>query len=76
MIDKLTEKCIENAEEVKIAKINLAEDENKHQCSSCTRYIVLFSMSFTINVRIGSYFLYFHWHLKKDAIRVNKLMNL
>ena len=56
--------------------ITSAKNENKHKCSSCTLYIVLFSIFFTINVGIGSYFLYFHWYLKKDAIRVNNLMNL
>ena len=76
LVDKLTEECIENVEEVKIAKTTLAEDENKHECSSCTLYIVLFSIIFAISVGIGSYFLYFHWYWKKDAIRVNNLMNL
>ena len=65
-------KRLENVEEVKLAKITLAEDENKHKnkCSSCTLYIVLFSIIFTINVTIGTYFVYFHCYLKKDVIRV------
>ena len=67
MVDKLTEECIENVEEVKIAKITETEDENKHKCSSCTLCIVLFSVIFTVNIGISSYFLYFHWYLKKDA---------
>ena len=65
LVDKLTEKCIENVEEVKIAKITIAEDKNKHKCSSSTLYIVLFLVIFTVNVGIGSYFLYFHCFLKK-----------
>ena len=65
MVHKLTEECIENVEEVKIAKITLDEDENKHKCSSSTLYIVLFLVIFTVNFGIGSYFLYFHWYLKK-----------
>ena len=69
-VSKLLEQCTENVEEVKVAKITLAEDENKHKCSSCTLHIVLFSIIFTINVGIGSYFLYFHWYLKKDVICV------
>ena len=38
LVDKLVEEWVENVEEVKLAKITLAEDENKHQnkCSSCT----------------------------------------
>ena len=38
-----------------------------HKCSSCTLYIVLFSILFTINVGIGTYFVYSHWYLKKDV---------
>ena len=36
LVDKLVEECIENVEEVKLAKITLTENENKHKCSSCT----------------------------------------
>ena len=57
IVDKLIDEC---AEEVKLAKITLAENENKHKCTSCTVYIVLFSILFTINVGIGAYFAYFH----------------
>ena len=71
LVYKLVEECTETAEEVKLAKIALAEDENKHKnkCSSCTVYIVLFSIIFTINIEIGTYFVYNkymnHWNLKK-----------
>ena len=34
LVDKLVEECTENVEEVKLAKITLAENENKHKCSS------------------------------------------
>ena len=57
-VDKLIEECTENVEEVKLAKLTSAEDKNKYKCSSCTRYIVLFSIFFTINVGIGTYFVY------------------
>ena len=69
LVDKLVEECTENIEEVKLAKITLAEDENKHEnkCSSCTLRIVLFSIIFTINLGIGTYFIYFYWYLKKDV---------
>ena len=63
-------KCTENVEEVKLAKITSTENKNKHKCSSCTLYIVLFSIIFTINVGIGTYFVYSHWYLKKDVTRV------
>ena len=70
LVDKLIEQCTQTVEEVKLANITLAEDENKDKCSSCTLYIVLFSMLFTINVGIVTYFVYSHWYLKKDAICV------
>ena len=70
LADKVAEECTENINETRLAEITSAKNENKHECSSCTLYIVLFSISFTINVGIGSYFLCFHWYLKKGAIRV------
>ena len=66
MVGKLIEECTETVKKVKIAKITSVENENKHKHSSCTLYIVLFSILFTINVGIATYFVYFHWNLKKD----------
>ena len=67
LVDKLFEECTDTVEEVKLAKISLSEDKNKHKCSFCTLYIVLFSIIFTVNIRIGTYFVYLHWYLKKDV---------
>ena len=61
MVDRLVDECAENIDEVKIAV--------KNECSSCMLYMVLFSILSTINVGIGTYFIYFHWYLK-DVIRV------
>ena len=58
----MIEECTENIDEVKIA----SENKHKNKCRSCTLYIVLFSILFTMNVGIGTYFVYFHWYLKKD----------
>ena len=70
-VDKLVEEWGETVKEVsKLAKIALAEHESRGGCSSCTLYIVLISVLFTIIVGIGSYFLYFYWYLKKDVTRV------
>ena len=71
LVDKLVKECTENVEEVKMAKITLAEDENKHKCSSCMLYIVLFSIIFTINIGIGSYFIYYKYmnHVKKLLLK-------
>ena len=63
--------CNETVEEVKIAKINLAKNENSCKCSSCTVYIVLLLIFFTINVSgIVTYYVYSHWYLKKDDSHV------
>ena len=69
-IDKLVDECTET-EEVKLAKIILAENESIYKCSSCTIHTALFWIFLTINVGgIGAYFIYFHWYLKKDVTRV------
>ena len=39
---KLVDEYTETVEEVKLAKITLAENENSYKCSSCTVYTVLF----------------------------------
>ena len=59
MIEKLVDECTETVEEVKPALIYLAENENSYKCSSYTLYIVLFWIFFTINVWIGTYFVFF-----------------
>ena len=64
LVDKLVEECTQNVKEEKITEITLGENENKHKCSSCTLYIVLFSVVFTINIGIGIDFVYSHWYLK------------
>ena len=61
LVDKLVEECTGTNNKVKLAKITLAENENKCKWSSCTLYIVLFSIVFTINVGIGTYFIYYKY---------------
>ena len=72
-MDKLVEECTENVEEVKSAKITLAEDKNKHQHSTCMLYIALFSIIFTVSIGIGIYFIYYKYmnHVKKTAAKEN-----
>ena len=66
LVDKLVDECTETVEEVKLAKITLAEKKNSYKCSSCTVYTVLFWIFFIINVGgIGAYFVHFHGYLKK-----------
>ena len=63
MIEKLTEECTENINEVKIA------DENK--CVfSYTICIVLAVIALEIRIGIGAYFAYSRKYLKKDATHI------
>ena len=90
MAYKLTEECTVNVEEAKLAKItwmelHLTETENKRKCSSCLLYIALFSIILTIIIGTGTYFIYFHWYLKRKIFvlslvpalkqQLNKLIN-
>ena len=61
LVDKLVEECTGNVEEVKLAKITSAKDKNKHKCSSCALYIMLFSIIFIINIGFGTYFIYYKY---------------
>ena len=66
LVDKLVDECTETVEEVKLARITYAENENCYKCSSCTMYTVLFWIFFTINVGgKGAYFIYFSGYLKR-----------
>ena len=73
LVNKLVEECTENIDETRLVEINLTECnsvENKCKYNSCTQYFVLFSIIFTVNIWIGSYFLCFYWYLRKDVICV------
>ena len=59
LIDKLVEECTENIGETRLFEKTSAKDKNKHKCSSCTLYIVLFSIIFTTDIGISTYFVYF-----------------
>ena len=66
LVAPLTEECPETVEEVKLAKVTHAENENSYKCSFSTVYTVLFWIFFTINVGgIGAYFIFSHKYLKK-----------
>ena len=66
LVDKLVEECADNIEETRLLETTSAKNENKHKCSSCTLYFVLFSIIFTINIGLGIFFAYFYWYLRKD----------
>ena len=66
LVHKLVDECTKTVEEVKLAKITLAKNENSYKCTFCTVYTVLFWIIFTINLGgIRTYFIYFHGYLKK-----------
>ena len=57
LVDKLIEECNENIEETSLVKIN--STRCKH--NPCILYIVLFSIFFTINIGIATYFVYYKY---------------
>ena len=65
LVDKLVDECTETVEEVKLAKITLAENESENKYSSCTMYIVLMIAVFT---GITTYFVYYNWSLIKNNV--------
>ena len=67
LVDKLVDECTETVEEVKIAQITLAENENSYKCTSCTVYVVLMIVVFTLCVGISTYFVYCNWSLVKNV---------
>ena len=70
VVDKLVEEFTESIDEVEISEI--IQVENKY--SSCTLYIVLFSMFVTTTIVISIYFAYFYWYLKKKIFHVLSLI--
>ena len=65
LVDKLIEECNENIEETSLIKIN----STKCKSNSCILYIVLFSIFFTINIGIATYFVYYKYmnHNKENV---------
>ena len=60
LVDKLVIEYTENIDEIKLAKITLADYEN--ECKSfCTLSIVLLSIIFIINIGIATYLVYYKY---------------
>ena len=57
LVDKLIEECNENIEETSLININSI----KYESNFCILYIALFSIFFTINVGIATYFVYYKY---------------
>ena len=67
LFDQIVDECTETVEEVKLAEITLAENENSYKCSSCTLYILLMVVVFTVFAGIRAYFVYYKWSLVKNV---------
>ena len=65
LADRLAEEFTENIEETRLVKITLAKNENKHKCSSCTMYIVLFSIFLPLMLELVAIFFIFIGTQKK-----------
>ena len=70
LVDKLVEECAEHIDKAKLAETNLFE--HKNVCDTSGKlYIVLFSIIFTINIGISTYFVYYKYmnHNKENVSR-------
>ena len=65
---KLVDECTETVEEVKLAKITLAENESENKYTFCIVYIALMIVVSTIFTRITTYFVYYNWSLIKNNV--------
>ena len=61
---------LKTVEEVKLAKITLAENESEYKYSSCTEHIVLMIVILTIFTGITTYFVYYNWSLRFLALNL------
>ena len=68
LVDKLVDECTETVEEVKLARITYAKNESENKYSSCTVYLVLMIVFFTIFTGITIYFVYYNWSLIKKNV--------
>ena len=66
LVEPLINECTETVEEVKLAQITLAKNENSYKCNSCTVYIVSMIVVFIISTRISVYFVCYNWSLVKN----------
>ena len=62
LVDKLIEECNESIDEIEIA----SENEHENKCSSCTAYIVFFSIFFIISIGIAAYFVYYKYMSRNE----------
>ena len=68
LVDKLIDECTKTIEEVKLANITIAENENHYKYRPCKVYIVFMIVFFTIFTGITIYFVYYNWCLNKNKV--------
>ena len=68
LVEKLIDECNKATEEVKLAKITLENENSYYKYSSCTVYIVLIIVFFTIFTGITIYFIYYNWSLIQNNV--------
>ena len=68
LVDNLIAEWTETIEEVKSAKITLAENKNENKYSSCKVCIVLMRVIFPIFIGTTIYFVYYNWSLIKNNV--------
>ena len=68
LVDKLIEECNDNIEETSLI------NSTKCKSNSCILYIVLFSILFTINIGIATYFIYYKYINHNKKMFLNMIM--
>ena len=68
LVDQLVDECTETIEEMKLVKVTLSENKGEKTYSSCTLYIVLMIVVFTIFSGITTYYAYYNWSLIKNNV--------
>ena len=72
IVDKLVEECTKIVDENKIYNETLntvSSNDSLRDSVSCTPYTVLFAVFLVTSVIVGSVFVYFYWHPKKDSVK-------
>ena len=74
IVEKLVEECSENSDGHKMLHNETLDviplNDYKKACNSCAIYIELFAVFFITSICISSIFIYFHWYLQKDNVRI------
>ena len=73
LVDKLVEECINVIDGDTM--YNETSVTSSNGCSSCTTYIILFSVFLSISVVINGVFVYFHWYKNKN-LNLKNILNV